>query len=120
MAACRNTAVFLAEGEEVIFTFSRANEVLTGASFKFSSRQCAERFADRIISTLKLRQPTFKEPYDEKSYTIDSPMFIDDTHPAQSGWLAKVVGHFTDRFEDSETYAKAKLQKMAFGELTAR
>lgn len=118
MAACSNTAVFLAEGEEVIFTFSRANEVLTGASFKFSSRQRAERFAERIVNTLQLRQPTFKESYDEKSYLIDSPMFSVDTHPAQSGWLVKVAGHFTDRFEDSETYAKAKLQKMEFGELT--
>ena len=39
-------------------------------------------------------------------------MFSVDTHPAQSGWLVKVAGHFTDRFEASETYAKAKLQKM--------
>ena len=41
--ACRNTSKFLAEGDEVIFSYANVNEVLTGATYTFKSRQRASR-----------------------------------------------------------------------------
>ena len=50
--ACRNTSKFLAEGDEVIFSYANVNEVLTGATYTFKSRQRADQFAKRITDTL--------------------------------------------------------------------
>lgn len=53
--ACRNASLFQAEGSEVIFTYAKVNEILTGAAYAFSSRHRAEQFAQRISKRERLR-----------------------------------------------------------------
>ncbi len=142
-AACSDTARFLAEGDEVIFTYAKANEVLTGASYRFMSQFRAVHFAESIRQTLidagrpvyvqlfsasgepvaalsgaeaRSREPVAVAP--GQSILIDSDMFSVSVHPAERGWLVSVNAYFQDRIQDAEAYAKAKLLKIEFGNLT--
>lgn len=117
--ACRNTSKFLAEGDEVIFSYANVNEVLTGATYTFKSRQRADQFAKRITDTLDATgTPYFKEIYAANSVSYDTPMFTVSVHEAQTGYMVSINAHFQERMLDAETYAKARLQKIEFGSLT--
>ncbi|MDO4937146.1 MAG: hypothetical protein Q4E62_04445 [Sutterellaceae bacterium] len=117
--ACSDTQNFRAEGEEVIFTMAEVNEVLTGVTFRFNSQMRAGQFAEGIKERLRqLSIPTFVESHSADSETVDSPMFSISVQPAQTGYLVKVDAHFQDRLLDSEIYARAKLQKIEFGNMT--
>lgn len=117
--ACRNTSKFLAEGDEVIFSYANVNEVLTGATYTFKSRQRADQFAKRITDTLDATgTPYFKEIYAANSVSYDTPMFTVSVHEAQTGYMVSINAHFQKRMLDAETYAKARLQKIEFGSLT--
>ena len=117
--ACSKTSTFLAEGDEVIFTYARNNEILTGATYFFNSNQRAMQFADNVEATMKLSQvPTYRQNYDGGSVGIDSPMFSVDVHAASRGYMVSIDAYFKDRILDSETYAKARLQNIEFGDLT--
>lgn len=116
--ACRNPAVFQAEGSEVIFSYSRTNEVLTGATFSFSSALRAATFAKQITSRIQAKHPTYVESFSEVLKTTDSPMIKVSIQEGQKGYLVLIDSYHEDRFADSEVYAQAKLQEMDFGTVT--
>lgn len=117
--ACSDTSHFQAEGQEVIFTYATVNEVLTGVAYTFNSQQRALQFAENVKETLTNKGiPTFHEVHSSESETTDSPMFAISVHPAQTGFLVKIDAHFQDQIPETEQYAKAKLSKIEFGNLT--
>ena len=116
--ACNKTAKFLADGDEVIFTYAIQNEILTGATYFFNSAQRAEQFAENVEDTLSRTVPNYKHTYDNGSLEIDSPMFAVNLHAASQGYMVNIDAYFQDRIRDSENYAKFKLQKIEFGDLT--
>ena len=117
--ACSNTKAFLADGDEVIFTYAPNNEILTGATYFFNSDQRAYQFAENVESALGIAPvPTYKQTFDNGSLSIDSPMFSVDVHAASKGFMVSIDAYFQDRILDSETYAKARLQTIEFGDLT--
>lgn len=116
--ACRNTRDFLAEGDEVIFTYAKQNEILTSAAFFFNSQQRAEQFAGNVEQMLARGVPTYRQSFENGSLAIDSPMFSVDVHEASKGFMVNIDAYFQDRITDSEIYAREKLQTIDFGDLT--
>ena len=128
--ACRNTSLFQAEGSEVIFTYAKVNEILTGAAYAFSSRHRAEQFAQRIESLMKASSiPSYdinppglsgeeaRTTTAKLSRSVDTPMFIMTVQPSPTGWLVSVDAYFRARIPEAEAYAKAKISMIEFGTL---
>lgn len=128
--ACRNTSLFQAEGSEVIFTYAKVNEILTGAAYAFSSRHRAEQFAQRIEGLMKasgipsydinppgLTGEEARTTTAKLSRSVDTPMFIMTVQPSSTGWLVSVDAYFQARIPEAEAYAKAKISMIEFGTL---
>lgn len=115
--ACRNPAAFNAEGDEVIFSYSRTNELITGATYSFISARRANTFAKQLTSTLQATQPIYVQAFSNVQRVTDSPMLKISVQEGKTGFLVLIDSHHVDRFADSETYAKAKLQTIDFGSL---
>lgn len=83
--ACRNPAAFNAEGDEVIFSYSRTNELITGATYSFTSARRANTFAKHLTSTLQATQPVYVQAFSNVQRVTDSPMLRISVQEGKNG-----------------------------------
>lgn len=117
---CSNPEDFLAEGVASTFTFSKANNILTGGTFTFKSMLRADAFVERILGSLRNHKNFYFIEYEDKYSKIwDSPMWrITRQISSNEGWLVIVEANHTDSMIDIEFHNRLRLRTMSFGDLT--
>lgn len=115
IVSCSDPEAFGADGEEVIFEFLPANDVLCGVEYFFSDDYKAQGFAKLIVREIQQKNPT----YDVVSgHETDSPLFRVTVQKAVGGSLVKVSLNLQEAVNDYENFGREEVRNLDFGELS--
>lgn len=114
--ACSRVSQFRAEGDEVIFNYSLANEVLVGGVYSFSTKRRARQFADMAVENLKAGTEVVTHRPDGDTVIYDSILFSVTIQPSREGYMVVIDAHHQDKISDMEEYGRHRLQTMDFGD----